>query len=345
MTAAVLTGIRGMDVRELPTPELAGPKDVKIRVTTVGVCGSDIHYYTTGRIGSQVVHYPYSVGHEGAGIVEAVGSQVTRVKPGDRIAVDPAISCFECDQCLAGRSHTCRKLLFLGCPGQVPGCLSDYLVMPEESCYPLPAGLSLTQAALSEPLAIGVYAVHRSIPMAGAKVGILGSGPIGLCVLASALSEGAAGVYVTDKIDARLAVARGAGAAWTGNPEKEDVVADIAAAEPLGLDIVFECCGQQAAMDQAVQMLKPGGKLMLVGIPEEDRVSFSIDQLRRKEICIQNVRRQEGCVQETLDKMASGQLDVDFLVTHRFPLDRVKEAFDLVAAYGDGVVKAMIDVA
>ena len=344
MTAAVLTGIRGMELHELPTPEVTSPKDVKIRVTTVGVCGSDIHYYTTGRIGSQVVQFPYTVGHECAGIVEAVGSQVTRVKPGDQIAVDPAISCFQCDQCLAGRPHTCRRLLFLGCPGQVPGCLSEYLVMPEESCYRLPQDLSLTQAALSEPLAIGVYAVHRSIPMTGAKVGILGSGPIGLCVLANAIADGASAVYVTDKIDARLRVARGAGAAWTGNPEKQDVIGDLAAIEPLGLDVVFECCGKQEAMDQAVKMLKPGGKLMLVGIPEEDRVSFSIDLLRRKEICIQNVRRQEGCVQETLDKMASGRLDVDFLVTHRFPLERVKEAFDLVAAYGDGVVKAMIDI-
>jgi L-iditol 2-dehydrogenase len=334
-----------MELRELPTPEITQPGDVKIRVTTVGVCGSDIHYYTTGRIGSQVIQFPYAVGHECAGIVEEVGPGVTRVKPGDRIAVDPAISCFECDQCLAGRSHTCRKLLFLGCPGQVPGCLSEYLVMPQESCYRLPQDLSLTQAALSEPLAIGVYAVHRSVPMAGAKVGILGGGPIGLCVLANAVSEGAAAVYVTDKIDDRLSMARNAGAAWTGNPDRQDVVADLSALEPLGLDVVFECCGQQSAMDEAVQMLKPGGKLMLVGIPEENRVSFSIDQLRRKEICIQNVRRQEGCVQETLDKMASGRLDVDFLVTHRFPLERVKEAFDLVAAYGDGVVKAMIDVA
>lgn len=344
MKAAVLTGIRGIKVVEETTPRISRPGDVKIRVTTVGVCGSDIHYYTTGRIGSQVVEYPYSVGHECAGIVMEVGEGVTRVKPGDRIAVDPAISCFACDQCLAGRPHTCRKLLFLGCPGQVPGCLAEYLVMPEESCYLLPDPLTLTQGALSEPLAIGVYAAKCSIPLSGAKVGILGSGPIGLSVLAAARAEGAAAVYVTDLIEERLSVARFAGATWAGNPTSIDVPREIAAQEPLGLDVVFECCGRQEALDQALLLLKPGGKLMIVGIPEVDRVSFSIDLLRRKEICIQNVRRQEGCVTQTLDGMASGSLDVDFMVTHRFPLDRVKEAFDLVADYRDGVVKAMIDV-
>lgn len=344
MKAAVLTGIRGIEVVEAPEPRINRPGDVKIRVTTVGVCGSDIHYYTTGRIGSQVVEYPYSVGHECAGVVLEVGGGVTRVKVGDRIAVDPAISCFACDQCLAGRPHTCRKLLFLGCPGQVPGCLAEYLVMPEESCYPLPDALTLTQGALSEPLAIGVYAAKYSIPLGGAKVGILGSGPIGLSVLAAVLAEGASAVYVTDLIDERLCLARGAGATWTGDPHAVNVPAEVASREPLGLDVVFECCGRQEALDQSLHLLKPGGKLMIVGIPEVDRVSFSIDLLRRKEICIQNVRRQEGCVTRTLEGMASRQLDIDFMVTHRFPLGRVKEAFDLVADYRDGVVKAMVDI-
>jgi L-iditol 2-dehydrogenase len=216
--------------------------------------------------------------------------------------------------------------------------------MPQESCYVLPEALTLTQGALSEPLAIGVYAAKSSIPLAGARVGILGSGPIGISVLASVLSHGAAAVFVTDVLEERLAVAGTAGATWTGNPDKVNVVEQIVALETPGLDVVFECCGRQEALDQALQMLKPGGKLMIVGIPEVDRVSFSIDLLRRKEICIQNVRRQEGCVTQTLEGMATGALDVDFMVTHRFPFGRTKEAFDLVAGYRDGVVKAMIDV-
>lgn len=346
MKAMMLTGIRQMEMREVPTPAIVQDKDVLIRMVRVGVCGSDVHYYSEGKIGSQVVEYPFAVGHEGAGIVEQVGSAVTRVKVGGRIAIEPAMPCWQCDQCRLGRPHTCRNLRFLGCPKQAEGCLSEYLVMPEESCFPIPDHMSLDQAAVSEPLAIGVYAVKQSVPMQGAAVGILGSGPIGLSVLLPARAQGARCVFVTDKIDGRLAVARRAGADWVGNPDTCDVVAGITAAEPAQLDVVFECCGKQEALDQAIDLLKPGGKLMLVGIPPTlDRVSFEIDKLRRKEICIQNVRRQNHCVQPTLDMIAGGQVNVDIMVTHRFPFAQTKAAFDLVAGYKDGVVKAMIDFA
>jgi L-iditol 2-dehydrogenase len=339
----VLTGIRQMEMREVPDPVLKNNSDVLIRMTTVGVCGSDVHYYVDGRIGSQVVQYPFTVGHEGAGIVEKVGPAVKRVKPGDRIAIEPAMPCRQCDQCKAERFHTCRNLKFLGCPGQAEGCLSEYIVIPETSCYPIPDHMTFDQAAISEPLSIGVYAVKLSIPMKGAKVGILGSGPIGLSVLLPAKAQGAEAVYMTDKIDSRLTVAKSAGADWTGNPLNEDIVEQITRQEPAQLDVVFECCGQQEALDEAIEILKPGGKLMIVGIPTVDRISFSIDKLRRKEICVQNVRRQNECVQPALDLIADGSIDVDIMATHHLAFDQTKEAFDLVAAYRDGVVKAMIE--
>lgn len=344
MKAMVLTGIRELEMREVSDPAIERDTDVLIRMTTIGVCGSDVHYYETGRIGSQVVEYPFAVGHECAGVVEKVGPAVRRVKPGDRVAVDPAMPCWQCDQCRSGRPHTCRKLRFLGCPRQAEGCLSEYIVMPETSLFPIPQSMSLEQAALSEPLAIGVYGVKMSIPMKGAKVGILGVGPIGLSVLLPARSQGAAKVYVTDRIDERLELARKAGAAWGGNPVKEDVVAKVNELEPAQLDVVFECCGDQDALDQGIQMLKPGGKLMIIGIPRTGRVSFSIDQMRHKEICIQNVRRQVDCVEETLERMGSGELAADIMLTHRFPFERTKEAFELAAGYRDGVLKAMIEL-
>ena len=335
-----------MELRDVPTPVIACDTDVLIRMTRVGVCGSDVHYYTEGKIGSQVVSYPFTVGHEGAGIVEQAGSAVMRVKAGDRIAIEPAMPCGQCDQCRVGRPHTCRKLRFLGCPKQAEGCLSEYLVLPEASCFPIPETMSFDQAAISEPLAIGVYAVKRSIPMQGATVGILGAGPIGLSVLLPARAQGARRIFVTDKIDARRALARRAGADWAGNPDACDAVAEITALEPAQLDVVFECCGKQEALDQAIALLKPGGKLMLVGIPPTvERVSFQIDKLRHKEICIQNVRRQNHCVQPALDMITRGDFHVDGMVTHRFPFERTREAFDLVAGYKDGVVKAMIEYA
>ena len=343
MKAAQLTGIREMAVREVPDPPLMGPGDVLLRLQAVGVCGSDVHYYTTGRIGSQVVEYPFTVGHEGSARVEAVGEAVQRLRVGDRVAVDPPISCHACDQCLAGRPHTCRNLRFLGCPGQLEGCLSELLVMPEECCIPIPDTMDFDTAALIEPLSIGLYAVRRSIPMNGARIGILGMGPIGFSVLLPALAAGASAVYVTDRIDARCHLAAAHGATWAGNPDQVDVVAEVGAREPLFLDCVFECCGQQEALDQGMRLLKPGGKLMLIGIPEFDRYSLSAEVGRRRELCLQNVRRQNGCVEAAIDLVASGTIDPAFMITHRFDLEETRQAFDLVEAYADGVLKAMIE--
>lgn len=343
MKAMKLTGIREMKLMDVPEPQILHPTDVKIRMKVVGVCGSDIHYYTTGRIGSQVVQFPFTVGHEGAGEVVAVGPAVKHLKAGDRIAFDPAMPCWECDQCRAGRHHTCRKLLFLGCPGQAEGCLSEFIVLPESSCFPIEAHMSLDEAAISEPLAIGVYAVKKSIPMPGSVIGILGSGPIGMSVMLAAKAAGCSRVYMTDRLDSRLNVVKAAGADVTLNVDAEDATLAILEQEPLMLDTVFECCGRQEAMDQAVDLLKPGGKLVVVGIPEFDYWKVSADQMRRKEIVIQNIRRQVDCTEPALQAMAAGSIDVSLMATHRFPLPDTDRAFDLVAGYRDGVMKAMID--
>ncbi len=333
-----------MQMMEVETPKIVNPTDVLIKMKVLGVCGSDIHYYVSGKIGSQVVKYPFPVGHEGSGEVVETGSGVTHVKVGDRIAIEPAMPCFKCDQCLEGRHHTCRNLKFLGCPGQADGCLSEYIVMPETSCFPIPESMSYDQAAISEPLAIGVYAVRlANMDFTGKNVGILGFGPIGLSVLLPLMQKGAKNVYVTDKIDDRLAIAKKSGAIWTGNPDTEDVVALVKELEPALLDIVFECCGKQEAVDQAIDMLKPGGKLLIIGIPEFSRWSFPVDKMRHKEIAIQNVRRQNGALEETLELLAEEKVDVSRMPSHRFKFANTKQAFDLVAGYSDGVMKAMID--
>lgn len=344
MKTMFLTGIRQMEMMETPIPEIKNATDVLVRMKVVGVCGSDIHYYTSGKIGSQIVKYPFPVGHEGAGEVVEVGEKVTLVQKGQRVAIEPAMPCHECDQCRQGRHHTCRNMRFLGCPGQADGCLSEYIVMPEANCLPISETMSFDEGAISEPLAIGVYAVRLAqMDLSNKKIGILGFGPIGMSVLLAARQQGAGKVYVTDKIVERLAIAYRSGAAWIGNPAKSDVVALIREKEPQLLDAVFECCGQQEAADQAVDLLKPGGKLMIIGIPEFARWSFPVDQMRHKEICVQNVRRQNNAVHETLDLLAGKKFDVSRMPTHRFRFENTREAFNLVAAYSDGVMKAMID--
>ena len=343
MKAMMLTGIRKMEMMNVPDPVISNPWDVKIRMSVVGICGSDIHYYTRGRIGSQVVSYPFTVGHEGAGIVEETGPAVTRIKPGDAVAIEPALSCHVCDQCLGGRKHTCRKIRFLGCPGQAEGCLSEYIVMPEENCFPLLKELSTDHGSVSEPLSIGLYSVKKADRISSLTIGILGFGPIGMSVLLAAKAHDVGNVYVTDKIDARLVVAGREGVSYTGNPLNENIVKSILEKEPLGLDVVFECCGEQEALDQAVTLLKPGGKLIVVGIPETERWSLGVDNTRRKEISILFIRREVDCVEPVLELMNSGKINITNMITHRYTFSETKEAFDLVAGYKDGVMKAMID--
>jgi threonine dehydrogenase-like Zn-dependent dehydrogenase len=195
-----------------------------------------------------------------------------------------------------------------------------------------------------EPLSIALHARRLSCIPPGAAIAVLGSGPIGLCVLLACRAAGVSATYVTDLVDERLEVARRCGATWTGNPQKADIVAAIAQLQPLGVDCVFECAGKQQTLDQAVEVLKPGGQLVIVGIPALDRVSLNIHTLRRKEIEVRNVRRQNHCTAPAVEMISSGTINVDPLVTHHFSLAETKEAFDLVDGYRDGVVKAIIHV-
>jgi len=344
MKAMLLTDIRKMEIREVPDPEVKKPTDVLLKVKKVGVCGSDIHYYSQGRIGNQVIKFPFIIGHEFSAVVEKIGNEVIHVKPGDLVAVDPAISCYECDQCRAERYHTCRNLRFLSVPDQISGCMCEYIVMPETSCYKVSDEVTAEQAALIEPLTVGYYSVHLAGNISGKDIAILGVGPIGLSVLQAAQVQKVKKLYVTDKLDYRLTIAENIGASWVGNPEKFDIVKKIEEKEPLFLDVVFECCGDQEALNQGIDLLRPGGKLVIIGIPDEDIVSFNISALRRKEITIVNVRRQNECVIPVIELIQSGKIKPGFMLTHQFPLEDIEEAFHTVSGYRDGVVKAMINM-
>jgi len=362
MKAAVLTGLRKMEIVDVPKPSIKEGGDVLLKIAVVGVCGSDVHYYRNGRIGSQIVQYPYLIGHECSATVEAVGKKVKTVKPGDEVAVEPAVSCHKCPQCKMGRENTCYELKFLGTPGSPTtdfgdrpptttfegrednGCLCEYIVMPEECCLATKSRISLEEAALCEPFAIGVYTVRQSRLTKSTKAAILGSGPIGLSCLVAAKIQGSVAIYMTDKLDYRVDFAKKTGATWAGNPDRVDIVASILKREPLGVDVAYECAGQQQTIDQAVELLRPGGFLMLVGIPEVERVNFAIDHIRRKEITIINVRRQNRCAEDAIELIAKGKAKIDSFVTHRFNLEQSKDAFDLVADYRDGVIKAMIEL-
>lgn len=343
MKTVVLTGIKQMELTDLPEPSIKGNRDVLVKVEKVGVCGSDVYYYTTGGVATHPVEYPYIVGHECSGTVAAIGSEVRQVKVGDKVAVDPAIVCHNCDQCEQERENTCRNMRYLATPPE-QGCLCEYIVMPEDCLYRLDNKITLDQAALCEPLSIGVYGVQLAGIPEGSAVAVLGAGPIGLSCALAAKAEGASRIYATETISERAEVAKKAGASWVGNPLEEDIVKKIAEQEPAGLDAVFKCAGDQGTTDDAVEVLKPGGKLVLIDIPKTERVSFIIAKLRRKEITVINPRRQNHCMQRCVDLLGSGKINADFMITHKFGLEDTQKAFDMVAQYRDGVVKAVIEL-
>lgn len=335
MRAAALTALRTLALVERAEPALRGTGDVLLRVEAVGICGSDIHYYAEGRIGGQVVEYPFVLGHEFSAIVLEAGSAVTRVRPGDRVAVDPAISCGVCDQCRSGRAHTCRGLRFLGCPGQREGCLCERIVMPERCCFPVPAGLGPGETALVEPLSIALHALALAGERCGGRVSIHGAGPIGLSVLLACRAAGVPAPRVIEPIPERREAALRLGAGSAEPP-------GAAAGE---VSVAFECAGEQSALDEALASLEPGGRLVLVGIPAVPRWSFDADLGRRREITVVNVRRQNDRMEPAIRLAASRRGALASLLTHRYPLTRADEAFDLVARRSDGVLKALVETA
>ncbi len=342
MKAAVLTGVRRVEVRDVPAPEIRAEDDVLLRTAVAGLCGSDLHYFISDKVGSEAVKYPAIVGHECAAVVEAVGPAVTRLKIGDRVAVEPAISCGHCDQCRSGRPNTCRTVGFLGHPGEKDGCLAELFVMPERNLFPIPEGMSPAEAMLAEPLSIALHAIQLGGGAPLSSAAVLGTGPIGLCVVMGLQVGGLRTIFATDRSEARVKAAVRAGASWSSNPDREDVVKAILEKQPLGMDAVFEVSGDPAAIDQAAELAKPGGTIFQIGIPLAERVSTLYASLRRKEITIKHVRRQNRCLEKALLLISRKHIDAAWLASHTFPLDEAQRAFATAADRTDGVLKAAI---
>ena len=342
MKTLFLTEAKCLEYRETEPPKV--PEGwAKVRIRTVGICGSDIHYFVTGRIGDQVVTFPHILGHEGCGeIIEGAG----KFPPGTPVYVEPALSCHECDQCRAGRENTCRRMQFFGNPNEYPGCMQEEIVLPPENVVPLPPSVGLDEAFLLEPLCIGVYAVVQSRICENAAAAIVGAGPIGLSVLIALSEVNPAKVYATDPVAPRRKAAETLGATTALDP----YLLEKGAAERIiekskgGVDVAYECAGTQESIDDAVRMLKPGGMLMLIGIPEEeDRISFDHSHMRRSEITIINVRRQNGMTPRTVALLERRRDVKDALITHHFKPEQANEAFELVHARRDGVIKAVLE--
>jgi len=342
MRAVVLTAPRKLHFTERPVP-VPAEGEVLIRVQAVGVCGSDVHYYRDGRIGNRVVTGPLVLGHEFAGEVAVIGPGVEGWKVGERVAVDPTVPCGQCEFCRQGLIHVCPSVNFSGTPPTDGGYQEFFLSRPA-NLHRLPQGLSVAEGAMVEPLAVAVHAVNLAQLKAGETVAILGAGSIGLTVLQVARDRGARVVVVTEPLPARRALAAKLGAEQVLNPQEDEAIAmALNLTDGLGPDVVFECAGSLQTPQQAIDMCRPRGRVLWVGIPPGDTITLSIHEARRKELTLLMARRFLATYPQAIDLAASGKADLACLITHRFGLAETEAAFAVVEQYADGVIKALIE--
>ncbi len=321
MRAARLHGPRDVRIHEEDRP-MPGDGEALVRVEAVGLCGSDLHWFEEGGIGSNRISRPIVPGHEMAG----------RTEDGRLVAIEPAIPCARCAPCLEGHPNLCPTIRFSG-QGADDGSMREWMAWPEHCLFPLPDGLTATDGAMLEPLGVAIHTVDLAHVRPGTTVGVFGSGPIGLFCLQVAKAAGAARLVATDLAsrEHRLAAACALGAEAFPAEDGREAKAILRSVGGHGLDVAIEAAGEQAAVDAAVEAVRPGGRVVLAGIPSDERTSFKVSSARRKGLTIVLVRRMKHTYPRAIALAVAGRVDLRSVVTHRFPLAEAATAFDFAA--------------
>jgi L-iditol 2-dehydrogenase len=349
MTAARLYGPKDLRIDPVPHPGAPGPEQVLLRVKAVGICGSDLHTYQDARIGDTPIKSPLILGHEFSGVVEEVGSGVIldgefkALQPGTRVAIDPAQPCGRCEMCEQGHPNLCRRLHFCGLYPD-PGSFTQWMLVPAHTCFPVPDSIDDAAAALLEPLGVAIHATDLAKARVADSAVILGAGPIGLCLLQAMRASGAQPIYVVDQFPWRLAVAEELGGIPINFREQDPVAAIHKATAGRGVDIAIEAAWADHSVQWCAEMVRLGGRLVLVGIPGNNRLEMNHATARRKGLTIYMSRRMKHVYPRAIRLVESGAIHVDTLISHRFPLEQAPTAFALNDAYQDQVVKVIIDV-
>jgi len=343
MKAAILYKPGDVRIEMVPKPS---PKadEVLIRVKAVGVCGSDVHYYRSGRIGSFVVRKPIILGHECAGEVVAVGRGVKSLKKGDRVAVEPGVPCRRCLPCRTGRYNLCRDVVFLATP-PVDGAYCEYITSPEDFTFKIPPNMTFEEGAMIEPLSVGVHACNRGQVKSGDAVVVLGAGPIGLVTLQAARAYGATRVIAADVDSKRLALAKKLGATDVVNAKKKDAVKEVLRLTGgLGVDIAFETAGAVPTTQQTIGVVRTGGVIVWVGLAATDIFPIDVMTAICKEVDIRGIFRYANTYPRAIALVAQKRVNVKALITRRFPLAQVPAALAFAAEQGRKAIKIMITV-
>lgn len=339
MKSAQLVAPRTLDIREMPAPPDPSPGEILVKLRSIGICGSDMHWYLDGSMYGMPASYPQVLGHEPAGDVVAVGAHVDNLKPGDRIAIEPTISCGHCEWCLRGQHNNCAASSFLGSP-QAPGLLREYAIIPAHNATLVPENFSYTQASLIEPVAVIMHMLELIDIRAGQTVAVLGAGPIGLLAAAVARKAGAFQVFVADKLPHRIRMAQDQGSIASPISQFAQLIADHTRGR--GVDIAIDAAGAPETINTALAITTLGGTFVLIGIPTRTPVPVDLFSLQAKEIRFQPLKRSNHQSQPAIALLASGAIP-ESIVTHRVGLEQAPEAFQMLAEYRENVGKLAVE--
>jgi D-xylulose reductase len=343
MRALVLERKGVLSLRDIDLPSTLGPDDVRIRLRTVGICGSDVHYYTHGGIGSFIVESPMVLGHEAAGTIVEVGAHVRSLRVGDRVCMEPGVPDYKSKATLLGLYNVDPAVRFWATP-PVHGCLTASVVHPAAFTFKLPDNVSFAEGAMVEPFAVGMQAATRARIKPGDVAVVLGAGPIGVMVALAALAGGCSKAIVSDMHQPKLDIVGAYPGIVPVNIRNQDLAATVRAETGgWGADIVFDASGAPKAIESAVGLARPGGAIVLVGIPVEP-VSFDIPGAIGKELRVETVFRYANMFERALNLISSSKVDLKPLISATFDFERSIEAFERAAEGRPADVKLQIDL-
>ena len=343
MRALVLEEKGTIRLRDIDIEEHLGPWDVRIEPRVVGICGSDVHYFTDGRIGDFVVESPMVLGHEAAGVVVEIGSEVTTVQVGDRVCMEPGIPNPQSAEYKKGHYNVDPDIKFWATP-PVHGVLRESVVHPAEFTFKLPDNVSFAEGAMVEPLAVAVHAVTKAQPSPGSYALVTGAGTVGLLTAMSALAAGCARVIITDTVPEKLAVAETLGAitpVLATSDDRDRLIDSVTGGR--GVDVVFECSGSVAAAQSVFDHAAPGATVVFIGLPGGS-IPYDVIQGILKEITVKHVFRYAHVYPQALELVASGRIDLGPLLTDRFAFEHSVEAFEAFLAFRPSSIKIQIDM-
>jgi D-xylulose reductase len=341
MRALVLERQHELSLRDIELSQKLGPDDVKVRIHTVGICGSDVHYYTHGKIGPFVVKAPMVLGHEAAGTIVEVGKSVKYLKPGDRVCMEPGVPDPNSKASRLGMYNVDPAVTFWATP-PIHGVLTPYVIHPANYTFKLPDNVSFAEGAMVEPFAVGMQAATKAKITPGDTALVLGAGPIGTVVALAALAGGCARAIVADLAQPKLDIAARYQGVIPVNIREKNIVAEVKRlTDDWGADVVFECSGSPKAWDTITELPRPGGCIVVVGLPVEP-IAFDVSSLSVKELRIESVFRYAHQYDRAIALMASGKVDLKPLITETFPFEKSIPAFERAAEGRPADVKLQI---